>query len=187
MGEGREEMEAALDRFLDRWAYVCPANMEPFAARMARWLGLSEPPRLAADTLRALGVRLSREALPAGMSAVWAVEEGCYHIRLSPFLSGPRANFTLWHEWFEIVAARPAFPTPLAGRAAERAADRFAACLTMPAPEIRRAAHGLRGAGDKANVLAARFGVSAGAMRRRLHELHLVPFGPADWRVPDVI
>ena len=115
------------------------------------------------------------------------MEDGRYHIRLSPFLSGQRAYFTLWHEWFEIMAARPRFPTPLTGRAAERAADHFAACLTMPAPEIRRAADDLRGAGDKANVLAARFGVSAGAMRRRLHELRLVPFGPADWRVPDVI
>jgi hypothetical protein len=179
-----EDLDRAMDRFLARWAFVRARNMESFAAQTARWLGLSGPPRLAREAFHRLGIGVAREALPAGVLAVWCVEERGYVVRLSPFLTGARANFTLWHEFFEILAARPRFPEPPAGRAAERLADRFAACLTMPPAEVRAAARPFFGSGDKSGVLAARFGVSRSAMRHRLRELRLPPFDTPGARVP---
>jgi hypothetical protein len=185
--ENAAQLDAAMDRYLARWAWVRRSNMEAFAEQTARWMDCAPVPRHASEALRSLGVSITREPLPPGVQAMWSVGESRYHIRLSPFLSGPRANFTLWHEWFEILAARRRFPRPPDGREAERMADFFAASITMPAAEVRRAATGLRGADDKSSVLAARFGVGTTAMRVRLRELGIAPFGRAGDRVPHSI
>jgi hypothetical protein len=185
--EDATQLNGAMDRYLARWAWVRRSNMEAFAEQTARWMECARTPRYASDALRSLGICITREALPPGVLAVWSVGESRYHIRLSPFLSGPRANFTLWHEWFEIMAARPRFPRPPTGREGERMADFFAASITMPAMEVRRAALGFRSADDKSSVLAARFGVGTAAMRVRLRELGVTPFGRAGDRVPHII
>jgi len=151
--------------------------MEVFARRVARFLALPPPPRHAAPPLRALGLDIEREALPAGLYAVWSLDSGRYRVRVSPFLSPPRADFALWHEWFEIMASRPCFPRAPgcapSGRDLERMADRFAARLMMPADAVARAARTVPAVAEKAGVLAGRFGVSASAMRRRLREMGL--------------
>lgn len=167
------ELDRRIDRFIGGWAWVSRANIEPFAERMAGWLGASETPRCARRVLESLGFRIERAHLPSGTLAVWTREDGRYTIRLSPFLSRPAANFTLWHEWMDIVISRPAFPTPVAPASAERLADLFAACITMPRRELVVEAARLSGSGDKCAVLAARFGVSRRAMRRRLREVGL--------------
>jgi hypothetical protein len=175
--ETAADLDAALDEFLRPWPCVRAANMEAFARRAAAFCALTDPPRPAAAALRALGIEIVREGLPAGLCAVWSLDGPRYRIRLSPFLSGPRADFTLWHEWFEILAARPVFPSPVTGRPREQAADRFAACLMMPSDAVARAARDFAGRPDKTGVLAARFGVSHAAMRRRLRELGLTGMG----------
>lgn len=177
-----EALNAALDHFLRPGPPIHQTGMEVFARRTARFLALSEPPRPAAPVLRSLGIEVVREGLPGGLCAVWTIEGGRYRVRLSPFLSGPRADFTLWHEWFEMMAARPAFSAvcevPPQGRPREHMAGRFAACLMMPSDAVIRAAENvlggsLHGRGDKTAVLAARFGVSTSAMRLRLRDLQL--------------
>ncbi|HEY3266264.1 MAG TPA: ImmA/IrrE family metallo-endopeptidase [Armatimonadota bacterium] len=169
-----EQLDRTLDDFLGRWSRVDHRNLPAFARRAAGYFALPPPPRRGADCLDALGVLVSRESLPPGVWAVWTVERGRYHIRISPFLSGPRGNFTLWHECFEIMAARPSFPTPLPRRAVERLADRFAACVTMPEVDVLAALQQMPHSGDKSDVLAARFAVSVTALRRRLRELGLL-------------
>lgn len=182
-----EDLNRTMDRFLARWAWVRAGNMEAFSAQAAAWMSLGPPPRHAAEEFARLGIGIRRAALPPGVTAVWTVEAGGYLVRLSPFLTAPRANFTLWHEFFEMMAARPRFPGPPHGRTAERLADRFAACLTMPPEELRRAALPFSGCEDKSAVLAARFGVSPSAMRRRLRELKLPPFDTPRARVPQSV
>jgi Zn-dependent peptidase ImmA (M78 family) len=53
----------------------------------------------------------------------------------------------------------------------ERLADRYAATLTMPAADVARLLKEFSDSGDKADVMAARFGVSEAAMRWRIQEL----------------
>jgi hypothetical protein len=171
--DAARDFDAAADRFLRRWAFIRAANMDAFAARNAEWLHLPPPPRLAWLTLAEHGIGITRQVLPPSVRAVWTVDAGAYHVRLSPFLSPGAANFTLWHEWFDILAARPAFPGRPAGWQVERLADRFAACIAMPEPAVREAAATFWDSSDKADVLAARFGVGLTAMRRRLRELNL--------------
>lgn len=173
------ELDRRMDRFLRGWAWVSCANIEPFAERVAAWLGVSETPRCARWVMEGLGFHIVRTHLPSGTLAVWTREDGRYTVRLSPFLSRPAANFTLWHEWMDILMARPAFPTPLGPHAAERLADRFAACVTMPRREVLAQAALLAGSGEKSAVLAARFGVSRSAMGRRLLELKRELLSPA--------
>mgnify|MGYP001097234212 CR=1 FL=1 len=165
------ELDSRIDAFLRRWAWVSHANMEPFAEAVAAWLEITSPPRCARSLMEGLGFHIVRTHLPSGTLALWTCEDSRYTVRLSPFLSRAGANFTLWHEWMDILMARPAFPTPVSPIAAERLADRFAAYITMPRGQVVLEAERLRGCGDKSAVLAARFGVSRLAMRRRLLEL----------------
>lgn len=183
-----DALNLALDRFLHATPPLAHTGMEVFARRAARFLALPSPPRPARPAFARLGIEVTREALPRGLHAVWTCDAGRYRVRLSPFLSACRADFTLWHEWFEIMAARPAFaavcPEPWAPRRRERVADHFAACLMMPAEAVLRAAEAfpgaaMRGRGDKAAVIAARFGVSVSALRLRLLELRHRRGGPA--------
>lgn len=160
-----------IDRFLYRWAFVSYANIEHFAARSALWMRLEAPPRLAAGTLCDWGVKVRRDPLPGGVDAVWSLDDGAYVIRVSPFLPPSRANFTLWHEWFEVMASRPAFPARYSPHRLERLADLYAAAITMPAESVVRSLKEFQGSGDKSDVLAARFGISVAAMRRRIREL----------------
>lgn len=167
------DLDRAADRFLRKWDFVSHANMPAFANRTAQWMKLPPPPRYAADFLLAHGIRIRRETMPRGVWALWTIEDGHYLVRISSFLEPAAANFTLWHEWFDILAARPAFPGSPVGAYAERLADRYAACLTMPEGTLRESVATFRGRGDKTDVLASRFGVSRAAMRRRLRELNL--------------
>ena len=160
-----------IDRFLHRWAFVSYANIEHFAARSAQWMRLVSPPRFAAGTLPDWGVGIRRDPLPRGVDAVWSVDRGVYVIRLSPFLTPSRANFTLWHEWFEVMASRPAFPGRYTPHRLERLADLYATAITMPAESVVRSLKEFQDSGDKSDVLAARFGISVAAMRRRIREL----------------
>lgn len=164
-------LDRALDAFLAPLAGALPGE-EVFARRVARFLGLASPPHRAAPVLRALGVEVLRVPLSAGLRAVWTVHEGRYRIRASVFLAPSHWDLTLWHEWFEIVAARPAFPAHLTGRALEAEADRFAALLMMPADAVLAAAAPLP-PGKRIPVLAARFAVDAASIGRRLAELSL--------------
>lgn len=178
-----DDLNRVMDRFTARWAWVRHTNMAGFAEQAASAFALGPPPRIAGEVFPRLGIGVVREALPPGMLAVWYAADEGYVVRISPFLTAPRANFTLWHEFFEILATRPRFPDTYHRRMVERLADRFAACLTMPAEELALAAAPMRGRGDKSAALAARFGVSASAMRRRLHELKLPPFDTRPARV----
>ncbi|HEY3414430.1 MAG TPA: ImmA/IrrE family metallo-endopeptidase [Armatimonadota bacterium] len=160
-----------IDGFLHRWAFVSYANIEHFAGRSAQWMRLQPPPRFAAGALPDWGVGIRRDALPGGVDAVWSLDDGAYVIRVSPFLAPARANFTLWHEWFEVMASRPAFPGRYTPHRLERLADLYAAAITMPADTVARSLKEFRDSGDKADVMAARFGISVAAMRRRIREL----------------
>jgi hypothetical protein len=160
-----------LDRFLRRWAYVSARNISAFAHQSAAWFRLEPPPRLAAPCLHRLGVVVRREGLPAGVDAVWRMENGDYVVSVSAFSPGARANFTLWHEWFEVMAARPTFPTQLSEHQRERLADRYAAAITMPEDAVARMLQEFADSGDKTDVMAARFGVSVAAMRWRIREV----------------
>jgi hypothetical protein len=173
------ELARQLERFLRRWAWIDAANMEAFAAASAAWLRLEGRPRLAAPALERQGLLLQADHLPRGLPAVWTRECDLYRIRFSPHLSAGVVNFTLWHEWFEILASQPHFPSRHDPHRLERLADRFAVCITMPREEIRHEAAGFRNCAEKIDVLAVRFGVSRCAMRHRLRELGLVLPGHA--------
>lgn len=166
-----ETNTAVIDRFLRRWRFVAPANIEHFAARSAEFFGVSAFPRLAVTCLQEYGIVIRREPLPAGLDAVWTVEAGRHTVHVSSFIGSARANFTLWHEWFEMMASRPRFPSRFGTKAMERLADRYAAAITMPTAQVARLLQEFADSGDKADVMAARFGISEAAMRRRIQEL----------------
>jgi hypothetical protein len=167
----------ALDRrlapFLRRWDYISFRHLHVFADAFAGYLRLPATPRLAHPLLRRHGVEIRREPLPPTVHAVWTRDGGDCLIRLSEHLPPGAVNFTLWHEWFDLMAHHPDFPNRPPLRTLERCANRFASCIAMPEEPVRLAFEELNGRGDKTSVMAARFAVSSSAMRVRLSELNL--------------
>ena len=164
-----------LDGFLRRFAYVSERNLETFTERLAGLLRATEVPRDPFHLLDGLGIGIERSLLVPPRRALWIREGNRYHIYCSRHESVEAARFSLWHELFEILAERPCFPTALDPATERRLADRFAACMLMPALPLRQQAAGLvHNPAGQVPVLARRFGVSSAAMRRRLHELGLV-------------
>jgi len=174
-------LERLLDGFLGRFAYVGSRNLEAFTERFATLLKATEIPRDPFHLLDTLGIAVERTVLVPPHRALWTREGGGYHIYCSRHDGAPAARFSLWHEMFEILAERPRFPSALAPQAEQRLADRFAACILMPAGPLREHAAGLlTNPSCLLAVLACRFGVSLTAMRRRLRELDL-PTGTSRW------
>lgn len=128
------ELDELMARLLRRFAFVGARNIEFFADRTAQSLRLTELPRDPHEALPRLGIALERAALSPPSRAVWARAGERYLIQYGQHEGRAGSSFSLWHEFFEMMASHGAFPTQLAGPALERLADRFAAAMLMPAP-----------------------------------------------------
>ncbi len=157
-------------------ARVGRSNIAAFAAAFCHRVGLEGLPRHPARLLPALGVQLVPAAFPEDLGAAWCRTREHYLISYSRHRTRHASPaLSIWHEFFEIIAANPHFPSRLPPEELERLASLFAVHVMMPEQEVRRQAadlghpHTL----NKSRVLASRFGVSVSAMRLRLRELGL--------------
>lgn len=171
-----EQMDEHIGRFLYGFRRVGQFNIHRVAASFADKFGLHTFPRDPRQHLPQFGILLEQVSLPRGVRAVWLRAGDCYTIRYSMHMAG-RLGLVLWHEFFEMMSANPRFPSRLKTEEEERLATLFAVHLMMPEEAVRDQAARLGHPAnvDKTRVLAARFGVSAGAMTIRLRELDLAP------------
>ncbi|BCW97853.1 MAG: hypothetical protein KatS3mg024_0680 [Armatimonadota bacterium] len=169
-----KELDALMRRLVLQWGSIRAGNIASFAGYFCRCLGLCQIPRDPLAVLVRLGVRVEPALLPRGVKAVWCRTSQGYAISYSRHLAG-KVSLALWHELFEILAHNPQLPLRLSLQDQERLASLFAVNVMMPGEEVRRQAaelgHPRRT--NKSRVLAARFGVSAAAMRFRLRQLGL--------------
>lgn len=167
------ELDHVLTKFVRRFSRVGAGNIAGFAERFCQHFGLHELPRDPLVYLPLFGVKMQPALLSRGVRAVWLLAGNLYTIQYSMHHPG-RLGLVLWHEFFEIMSALPAFPTRLPGELEERLATQFAVYLMMPEESVRVQAAELRHPEiDKSRVLADRFGVSMSAMKLRLRELGL--------------
>lgn len=171
---GPDALDEYIGRFLLRFAWVGASNLETVADSFADYAGLHEFPRNPHQYLPLFGVNLVPENLGRGVQAVWIRLPAGYIIQHSRYLTG-KLGLVLWHEFFEIMASNPRFPTRLPIELEEKMATRFAVALMMPEREVRKQAADLKHPTlqNKTRVLAERFGVSYTAMKIRLREFGL--------------
>ena len=169
------ELDVLLAKFLRRFAFIAGRNIEHFCDRLASYLRLTELPRDPHQVLPSLGIGLQRAPLTPPARALWARTGDRYLIYYGSHEGRAGSSFSLWHEFFEIMAHHRGFPTLLAEGALERLADRFAAAILMPSQAVAAEAGKLcYNQGAMVPVLAGRFGVSRAAMRKRVWELGIL-------------
>lgn len=167
-----EEFDACIARLLRRFVYVNHTNIATFAEATAGYLKVREIPRDPFHLLPLLGMWIKRSPLSRASRAIWVRTGNRYILHYSQYEARASARFSLWHEFFEIMAANDAFPSVLTAFWRERLADRFAAAFLMPADALKREAEKFATNGEGLVViLADRFGTSASALRRRLREV----------------
>ena len=173
--DNRTPAQRRLDNFLRRFAYVRRDNIATFGARFAELVKAGAPPRDPRGLLPRVGIAVERGAIEPPQRARWEEREGGYVITVSELDQPQAQSFAAWREMFFLLASRPAFPTELSDGARERLANLFASAILMPAEAV--AALAARFATNRESlveVLAARFDVSAVAMRKRLYELEIL-------------
>jgi predicted transcriptional regulator len=162
-------------RALQPWESKSIAERQ--AHRLISQLRITEPP-FPVEAVGALP-RVEVHYLPARhLSGAICWKRGKWHILINSNDSRGRQVFSLAHElkhlidhpMREVIYKDSRFGT--AEQAAERAADYFAACLTMPRAWLKRCFYD-EGFRDP-QVLARRFRVSAPAMRYRFDQLGLL-------------
>lgn len=171
---GADELDEYIGKFLLRFAWVGTSNLQKVAEAFADYAGLHDFPRDPHHYLPLLGVKLDPANLGRGVQAVWIRLPAGYIIQHSKYLAG-KLGLVLWHEFFEIMASHPRFPSRLPSELEEKMATRFAVELMMPAREVHKQAADLKHPvlQNKTRVLAERFGVSYTAMKIRLREFGL--------------
>lgn len=169
-----KELDALMARLVRQWGSIRAGNLASFAGYFCRCLGFSQIPRDPVALLPRLGVRVEPALLTRGVKAAWCRTGKEYLISYSRHLAG-KVSLAIWHEFFEILAENPQQPLRFAPHDQERLASLFAVYVMMPEEEVRRQAAelGHPERTNKSRVLAARFGVSAAAMRFRLRQLGL--------------
>jgi hypothetical protein len=159
-------------KVLHRYAYIQYRNMEHFADAVAHYVEASEIPRDPFMIFPTLGIGLEREQLSQGSRAVWVRINDVYAIHYSQYEARTSVCFSLWHEFFEILAQQRAFPSAYTPERREKMADRFAAAILMPETVLKEDVIRFHtNAEALPAVLADRFGVSLAAMKRRLREI----------------
>lgn len=167
-----EGLDHLLDRFLRRFAFIGPTNIETVAERFARFTKATEVPRDPFEILPLLGVKIERAILTRGTRAVWKREDNHYVFRVSQHRSQASTRFGLWECMFEIMVSHPRFPSALAPGVRNRLAGKFASLVLMPESAVRAAANKFQtNPGALVPILAEKFGVGMTAMRFRLREL----------------
>ena len=175
LARNAEELDRLLGRFLRRYAFVRLDNIASFAERLAEFLKAPTLPRDPFQLLPSLGIRLRRRTLSAPSRAIWTRTDNCYTIYCAAHESSDSVAFSLWHEFFEILAHHPNFPTHLSPFWEERLANKFATNLLMPEQAVRQLERKFASNPDcLVPVLAEKYGVSRTAMRKRLQELGLL-------------
>jgi hypothetical protein len=170
--ETAAELDAFVAKPLRRYAFVNYGNVEHFAGAVAAHVQANEVPRDPFVVLPALGIHLERERLSRGSRAVWVRVNDTYVIHYSQYEAHASARFSLWHEFFEILAKQRTFPSAFTTEWREKLADRFAAAILMPEQAVRtETGRFSTNAECLPAILADRFGVSLTAMRRRLRQL----------------
>jgi len=171
-----EELDRALAGVLGTFRRVTPLNIAALAARTADALGFHSCPRPARPLLHQVGVLVDRSSPPLQGLAAWSRRDGRYVIRIAGALPADRVSLVLWHEFFEILAAHPAFPSRLHDGLLEALAGSFAVHMLLPAPEVRRQCRRLgHPETDRTGTLASWFGVPFPVMLARLRRLGLGP------------
>jgi Zn-dependent peptidase ImmA (M78 family) len=160
-----------------------PTDSERFAASAWRRLNL-EPPADLQKIADFLGITVVKELLSPDLHGVYMrTKSGEAEIRVnSGLLPVERQRFIMAHEIGHHLFSRKIpgsitveFRNGIINKHLERACDRFAVCVLMPAEEVRKVAEELHHSArnNKMRNMADRFGVSAQAMTLRLRELGL--------------
>jgi hypothetical protein len=171
----RSDIERRLDRLLRRFAYVRRDNIETFAQRLAQFVRAGDPPRDPRSLLPRLGIAVEPGVIEPPARARWARRGDGFVIIVSAHEQPAAQSFAAWREAFLLLAARPAFPSDLAQATLEQLANRFATTILMPEAAVTEAARRFSTNPEAlVEVLAARFGVSLTAMRKRLYELKIL-------------
>lgn len=120
-------------------------------------------------TLESYKVSVFLVRMPDSVSGFTQEYRGKKCILLNSNHAEPRRTFTLAHELYHILAKhQPSMLVDGEGRARQEiSANRFAACLLMPAGQCRK----MIDAGYTVDEIAHAFGVSPEAARRRMCEL----------------
>jgi hypothetical protein len=169
-----ENLDRLLGRFLRRFAFIGPTNIETVAERFAAFIKAAEVPRDPFEILPLLGITIERAILPRGTRAVWKREDGRYVFRVSQHRIHASVRFGLWECMFEVMVSHPRFPSALAPGVKDRLAGRFASLLLMPKTTVLAAAKKFQtNPGALVPILAGKFGVGMTAMRLRLRELRV--------------
>ena len=165
-------LDLLLGKFLRRYAYISLTNIESLSDQFARFIRATEVPRDPFHLLPHLGIALERKLLSPPSRAIWTRQDNRYIIYYSAHDRTASANFSLWHELFEILASHPQCPSALSPWLHERLANKFASFMLMPREAVlTQAARFRRNPEYLVTILSQRFLVSQTAMRKRLYEL----------------
>jgi Zn-dependent peptidase ImmA (M78 family) len=152
-----------------------PDAVERRAGQVVERFGLSDPPVALEDICRAEGLFLCARPFDY-VAGVFIRDEIFPVIMVNSREPRVRRRFTIAHELghYFLAHERTTFTEPGDDLQLEREANRFAGCLLMPAPWLKR--HWKTYAGNRENresVVAGLYGVSPAALRVRLGELGL--------------
>jgi len=169
------ELDGLIGKFLRRYSFVDHRNIQVFAERLAHHLGMTAVPRNPFTLLpEHLGIKLHRQLLPRGKRAQWMRQDNIYLIEYNDHMGHDQLALGLWHEFFEIIACHPWFPSRLGSDLECELAWQFADHMTMPERVFKSICKEVgHPEEDKADVLANRFGVSLAGARKRLKGLGL--------------